>query len=143
LPDSTTNLAASQGYFAFTIRPLNNLADFTTIYNEAGIYFDLNPPILTNTTKLIYVSDLSILEMSTEGTDVQPLNVYPNPSSGIFHLDVVTAMKDIEVYDMLGQRIYFNTTNNYIDLSGKPEGIYCVVLKNEGSKFIGRLVVDR
>jgi uncharacterized repeat protein (TIGR01451 family) len=49
LPDSTHNEAASHGYIAFSIKPRDSLTAGDTIANRAGIYFDFNPPVLTNT----------------------------------------------------------------------------------------------
>lgn len=49
LPDSTTNLAGSQGFVTYSILPKTNLEIGTRIENRAGIYFDFNPPIITNT----------------------------------------------------------------------------------------------
>jgi len=56
LPDSTSNFAASQGYVAYRIRTYEDIAEATEINNTAGIYFDFNPPIITNTTKNIMLS---------------------------------------------------------------------------------------
>ncbi|MBL7746969.1 MAG: hypothetical protein JNM19_06050 [Chitinophagaceae bacterium] len=53
LPDSTHNEPASHGFVAFRIRPRHDLAAGDTIANRAGIYFDFNPPILTNTEETI------------------------------------------------------------------------------------------
>ncbi len=51
LPDSIVNEPASHGFVNFSIYPKSDLAEFTEINNSAGIYFDFNPPIFTNTTK--------------------------------------------------------------------------------------------
>ncbi len=56
LPDSTTNFDESQGYVMSRIRAKENLPEETAIMNSASIYFDANPPILTNTTENIMVS---------------------------------------------------------------------------------------
>ncbi len=48
LPDSGTNLSASNGFVSFNIQPRPNLAANTTINNTAHIYFDANPPVATN-----------------------------------------------------------------------------------------------
>jgi len=49
LPDSTTNLDASQGFVKFTVSQKNNLPMGTVINNQAAIVFDFNEPVLTNT----------------------------------------------------------------------------------------------
>jgi uncharacterized repeat protein (TIGR01451 family) len=48
LADSTSNESASHGYVIFEVMPNASLALGTTITNNAGIYFDFNPPIYTN-----------------------------------------------------------------------------------------------
>ena len=58
LPDSTSNPLGSQGYVKFEIRALQDLPEFTEITNEANIYFDYNPPIITNTTTSTLVDNL-------------------------------------------------------------------------------------
>ena len=50
LPDSGENQLRSHGFVSFSISPKNNLPDGTIITNEVGIYFDLNEPVITNTT---------------------------------------------------------------------------------------------
>jgi hypothetical protein len=49
LPDSGTNELASHGFVRFRLRLQENLPHGTEIRNDAGIYFDLNPPVITNT----------------------------------------------------------------------------------------------
>ncbi|MGB3801805.1 MAG: T9SS type A sorting domain-containing protein, partial [Lewinella sp.] len=58
LPDSTTNEPASHGFFTFAIKAKEGLADFTEITNRAGIYFDFNLPVITNTTNNTLVETL-------------------------------------------------------------------------------------
>ena len=49
LPDSNINEPESHGFVRFRIDLLPNVPLGTSIYNNAEIYFDLNPAILTNT----------------------------------------------------------------------------------------------
>ena len=48
LPDSTTNLAASQGMFSYRIKPKAEVGYGTGIRSKASIYFDRNAPVETN-----------------------------------------------------------------------------------------------
>ena len=50
LPDSFVNEPASHGFIKFKMQAEENLAEGTPIENTAGIFFDSNPPIITNTT---------------------------------------------------------------------------------------------
>lgn len=58
LPDSNVNEPGSHGYVNFTILAKPGLDENTVIENEAGIYFDFNPPIVTNTVENILVENL-------------------------------------------------------------------------------------
>lgn len=49
LPDSNSNEPQSHGYVQYKIKRLPNLAPGTAISNTASIYFDFNPPVVTNT----------------------------------------------------------------------------------------------
>lgn len=51
LPDSSSDEPGSHGYVIFEARPLAGLPLGTEIKNKSAIYFDFNPPILTNTVK--------------------------------------------------------------------------------------------
>lgn len=57
LPDSTTNEAASHGYFTFSILPRAGVTE-GVVENRAGIYFDYNRPIITNTVRNTLVETL-------------------------------------------------------------------------------------
>jgi len=50
LPDSGASWIDSQGYFKFNILPVANLPVGAVINNTAGIFFDFNEPVITNTT---------------------------------------------------------------------------------------------
>ena len=53
LPDSTTDKSNSNGYIAYRIKPLSTVHAGDTIKNTAGIYFDFNLPVATNTDKTV------------------------------------------------------------------------------------------
>ncbi len=48
LPDATNNEAESHGFITYRILPIEGLAPQTVINNTAEIFFDFNPPVLTN-----------------------------------------------------------------------------------------------
>lgn len=71
-----------------------------------------------------------------EFTNDLNISLYPNPSSGIVNIslgDLEATKVKIEVYDIMGRKVYTNPTNiNYgeyqLNLEGKPEGMYIVRL---------------
>ncbi len=62
LPDSTADKQGSNGHVMYAIKQLNSLNEFTPIENTASIFFDLNPPVITNTTKNEMVSSIEDLD---------------------------------------------------------------------------------
>jgi len=79
LPDSSTNLAASQGFVSFKIAQKANVPIGTNIYNSAAIFFDFNEPVITNTTVHRVGEDfitLSAWQPLRAGLD---LRLLPNP----------------------------------------------------------------
>ncbi|MBL4716318.1 MAG: PKD domain-containing protein [Bacteroidia bacterium] len=56
LPDSNVNEPASHGFIMYTAEQKDGNAEGTVIENTAGIYFDFNPAVVTNTVSLT-VSD--------------------------------------------------------------------------------------
>ena len=67
LPDSTADFEGSQGYVAYRIKTLEGIPEETIINNSAGIYFDFNDPILTNTTENAM---LSTFDFDQDGFDL-------------------------------------------------------------------------
>jgi len=65
LPDSTTNEPLSHGFITYKITPQQGLPEHTFIENTASIYFDFNPPIVTNTTQNVLVSELPKITSSS------------------------------------------------------------------------------
>ena len=51
LPDSTSDEPNSHGWVQYRIKLKPGLPEGTLLHNTAGIYFDLNAPIITNTTE--------------------------------------------------------------------------------------------
>lgn len=62
LPDSTTSRDASMGYVTFSVRSVAGLEEYSEALNTASIFFDNNPPIVTNTTSSILVSEIYVDE---------------------------------------------------------------------------------
>ncbi|MGB0423752.1 MAG: DUF7619 domain-containing protein, partial [Flavobacteriales bacterium] len=74
LPDSTSNEAESHGLVSFLINPHTELTPGTELNNTGNIFFDNNPPIITNTTWN------TIYECTNELADVEPFENMLCPS---------------------------------------------------------------
>ena len=71
LPDSNTSEAASHGLVSFRIDPILPLTLGQVISNNAGIYFDFNPPVITNDASVV-VTDQKGCTLVLNATVGQP-----------------------------------------------------------------------
>jgi PKD repeat protein len=72
-------------------------------------------------------------------------NIYPNPSSGIFNIEINSNQNTIvEVYNLLGEEIISNsfTNSSVIDLSGKSSGIYIIKVSADGVSKMKRIIMQ-
>jgi uncharacterized repeat protein (TIGR01451 family) len=127
LPYKALDAAGSIGSVTYAILPKHNLAPGTTITsNPAGIYFDYNPAVLTNST-------LNTIWKSTgvgAVTKTTKVSVYPNPADAEIHVtaDVKTAIT-VSVMDLLGRTVAMQNSSNgsvTIPTSTLPSGMYLV-----------------
>ncbi len=113
LPDSTSNESESHGFVLFGIASLPDIGDKTEVENTASIFFDFNPPIITNTvsTVLIELDDVGVETL--EGK--YAINVYPNPFSDYTMIEVEGLPQGdyrLEVLDILGRKVQILTLEN-------------------------------
>ena len=76
-------------------------------------------------------------------------NVYPNPTNGIFSIELAIASKyEVTVYNTLGQIVHSGVTTNTmhgdteIDLSACDKGIYTVELKSDQDIYTEKLIIQ-
>ena len=82
LPDSTIDFVGSQGYVTYSIQANDPVPEFTPVENTASIYFDFNPPIVTNTTINTMVSCYPIVEQTITAT-IGEGEVYELPDGSV------------------------------------------------------------
>jgi len=124
LPSASTNEEASKGYVHFKLKKSGNLELGDTISNQAYIYFDYNPPIITNYAENIivdYVNTPLLLNDSFE--------VFPNPTNGIIELHFKEDFPDwVKLLDMNGkivlEKFVASQKNMQLNVSELEPGVY-------------------
>ncbi|WP_027419578.1 FG-GAP-like repeat-containing protein [Crocinitomix catalasitica] len=79
LPDSNVNFLGSQGFVRYRINLLEDLSAGTQIKNYADIYFDANPPVITNTT-------INTIGCDPSFVTINPVQEFICPESGLIQL---------------------------------------------------------
>ena len=124
------------GTVIYTINTLPGLTNATAIDSRVGIYFDVNPVVLTNTVEnVVGCSTTSVGGINAEKT----FDIYPNPVS-----DELTVVADNLVYSSL---VIFNnigqvlqqqpivTGTTKLNTRSLPQGLYYIRLIQENGNY--------
>ena len=70
--------------------------------------------------------------------------VYPNPSNGTFNLNLGAGQWDIEVYDIMGRKVYGNRMDgrSVLDLGQCQKGMYFLKATSEGKALTTKIMVQ-
>lgn len=131
LADSSTNEPASHGFIAYKIKPLANVVVGDVVHNTASIFFDFNPPIVTNPVATQFVSVLSVAE-----NQIDTFHAYPNPTNGQLYVQGNSSINQALLFDLNGRLLkefHFNspTLAVQLELSELTKGIYFLKIKSE------------
>jgi uncharacterized repeat protein (TIGR01451 family) len=146
LPDSNINEPGSHGFVSYRIKGLTTNPDPTPINNTAYIYFDLNSPIVTNTT-LTTLSD-NFLGLSFGASENNLFTLYPNPSSKgtlLNYLGEDMQNMYVEVLDLTGRVVsekkQMNSGRLYLSTDFLMSGVYMIRITGKSVSHL-RMVVE-
>jgi len=109
IPHQAINDDGSQGFVQFSIQQTPNNPINTRIENDAAIYFDFNPPIITNKTFHTIGSNFVATVATNEVLSGLPqLKVFPNPASEVLYFSTETPVSETFTFlmiDVLGRRV--------------------------------------
>ena len=131
LPDSNANEAASHGFVSFRIRPHLPLLPGTLIENTANIFFDFNPPVITEPSVLTAEFSTSV-DMANGPTD-HLVTIQPVPAKEA--TDIISngpAISTVRMLAMDGRTMMTRsgrTSSVHLLLDGMADGMYVVVTR--------------
>lgn len=141
LPDSNVNEPGSHGFVTLALRPNKDLAVGDSIYNKAGIYFDVNEPIYTNQANTRIITVTPIYNHSNI-----PLSIYPNPTKDFVRIEwnvtepTTLILSDISAKIIKSEGLYNGLSE--INVSQLPKGIYIVQLQSGKNIAISKLIIQ-
>ncbi len=114
------------GGVAFTVKRYAGMPDGATIDNRAGIYFDDNPSVLTNTVSNVKgcsVVNVPLIQC-TDGIDL-----FPNPTTGELTIRSNTPTTSVVITDLLGKKLSafeYHDREGKLNIADLVPGIYIV-----------------
>ncbi len=131
LPDSNVNELASHGQVTFRIKPREPMTTGTEIRNIANIFFDYNPPVITEPSVLTAEFSTGLVNASTGST--RQLTLSPNPTSDLLMVSAtVGRIEDMRIFAMDGRAVFtgsVNSTSMTIATGTFPEGLYILAVE--------------
>lgn len=141
LPAEMFDAEGSNGFVHFKIKPKAGYAIGDIIPGVAGIYFDFNAPVITNTFETEFVEPLSVNELS--GVEIK---MYPNPVKDILYIELDKSESVIiQLVDIHGKQILTKTaTSKQIELnvSSLKSGIYFLKLSSDTAQLTKKIIVN-
>jgi uncharacterized repeat protein (TIGR01451 family) len=137
----STHHGQCYGDVVYSINAKSGLSVGAEIDNHAGIYFDDNPVVMTDTT----VNMIGTPEISTIVNNTFTTKIYPNPATDILSISTNGSFTGATISNILGQVVISTTINvgqASVNVSSLPSGIYYVTLRGEDGaqevKFVKR-----
>lgn len=138
LPDSGTDLLASQGYVAFRVKARAGLVPGDEITNSAGIYFDFNDPVITDTVTHVVELETAVAEVPVGRT----MRLAPNPADDVLLVLDANANAVFEVLASDGRRmsVPFRRAGSTVrmDVHGLAPGLYILRSGQGVARFVKR-----
>ena len=159
-----TNLDLSQNSLIQTLHCDNNqleclnmkngnnpyINDFTTYGNPNLICIQVDNYSYSNTnwTDIDPTSSYSTncnynctVGISKNELSYSDISIYPNPSNGVFFIDIEKDIKfEYDIYNLMGKKIDSGVNKKEVNLTKQPQGIYIINILMEGQYINKRLI---
>lgn len=143
LPTANMNQEWSKGFISYRIKPVEDIALGDVISASAGIYFDFNPAVLTNTVTTT-VELLGANRVSSNNMFI----IYPNPATSdnvIVKLNGNANDASITITDISGKIITTIPAGNdelLVNISSLSKGMYFVTLRSSHTSSTKKLIIQ-
>ncbi len=130
------------GAVIFNINTKPGLANSTNIVNRAGIYFDVNPVVMTNT--VTNTIGCPVINSVTAVTENNRIDIYPNPAYSELNIKIPEgAYQSYSITNSLGSVLsdgVLAKTITQLNIQALPAGLYFINLKGEEGNVVRKFV---
>ncbi len=120
--------ANNDGWVLFRIKTKSTLVVGDSVSNTAGIYFNYNPPVITNTATTTFAT------MGLSYSTTVDISIWPNPARDVLHFDTTlsSGVKSVTISDAAGRDVMKVVRNQLRDLnvSGLSSGVYIAKIES-------------
>lgn len=129
------------GMVVFKASMRSGMASGTTISNRAGIYFDYNPVVMTNT---IYNTTDCVIDGLSDVKRKGEVEIHPNPAANCIFINAdEKVFSNFIITDCIGQTIMrqqLNTSTTKVDISVLPSGVYFITIQGTEGNIVRKMV---
>ena len=131
------------GMVIFTINSKAGLPDCTAIFNHAGIFFDINPVVMTDTVESI-IGDCSTTSVNNIPKTTTSICIFPNPATN--ELSIIMspgAYSSFTITNNIGQQMIqqpLNQPQTQVNVATLPPGLYYITFKGDNGTTVQKFV---
>lgn len=110
----------------------NGFPDNSWELSEPAIYYQA--AYIRLLSQIINLDDETLTIDGAVGREENYGSVYPNPTTGILHLDSKEPIKTLSIYSLTGKRIHLfdhHLNSNEIDMTGFTDGVYFIKINDQ------------
>ncbi len=139
----SSHFGECDGFLVYTINTRPGLTNGTNINSKAGIYFDDNEVVMTNTATTTVGCPVTTVKQVQKGFSV---NIYPNPTTGILNIDIdKDAFDSYTITNVLGSELFsadISGNHNRVDINYLPKGVYFAILRGKNGTEVRKFVKE-
>jgi len=131
------------GAVFYSIKNSALMATGQTINSRAGIYFDINPVVMTNTANNVKGCPTTMVAQPNAGSDV---DIYPNPTvNELVISSPTTAYTVCTITNSIGQTLLQQQMTGLltkVNVALLPPGLYSVMLKSDRGNIVKKFAKE-